>query len=109
MLSKRVHLFNIDPHTYSGRPKYYCNKKYLDQSSGDCRMSILDADIEEVVLNMLQQYADVLVDSRSVIDVQRSKNKERLATAEKHLTDIERSMTLLQHDLRASYEAYKRM
>ena len=72
-------------------------------------MSILDADIEEVVLNMLQQYADVLVDSRSVIDVQRSKNKERLATAEKHLTDIERSMTLLQHDLRASYEAYKRM
>lgn len=94
-------------HTYSGRPKYYCNKKYLDQSSGDCRMSILDADIEEVVLGMLQQYADVLVDSRSVIDVQRSKNKERLATAEKHLADMERTMMLLQQNLRASYEAYK--
>lgn len=40
-------------HTYSSRPKYYCNKKYLDQTRGDCRMSILDADIEEVVLNML--------------------------------------------------------
>jgi len=94
-------------HTYSGRPKYYCNKKYLDQSSGDCKMSILDADIEEVLLSMLQQYADVLVDSRSVIDVQRTKNKERLATAEKHLADMERTMTLLQQDLRASYEAYK--
>ena len=56
---------------------------------------------------MLQQYADVLVDSRSVIDVQRSKNKERFATAEKHLADMERTMTLLQQDLRASYEAYK--
>jgi len=94
-------------HTYSGRPKYYCNKKYLDQSSGDCRMSILDVDIEEVVLNILQQYSDVLVDSRSVIDVQRSKNKDRLATAKKHLADMERTMTLLQQDLRASYEAYK--
>ena len=70
-------------------------------------MSIPDADIENVVLGMLQQYADVLVDSRSVIDVQRSKNKERLATAEKHLADMERTMTLLQQDLRASYEAYK--
>lgn len=94
-------------HTYSGRPKYYCNKRYMDQSSGDCKTSILDVDIEEVVLGMLQQYADVLVDSRSVIDVQRSKNKERLATAEKHLADMERTMTLLQQDLRASYEAYK--
>ena len=56
---------------------------------------------------MLQQYADVLVDSRSVIDLQRSKNKERIATAEKHLVDMERTMTLLQQDLRASYEAYK--
>ena len=70
-------------------------------------MSILDDDIEEVVLGMLQQYADVLVDSRSVIDVQRSKKKERLATAEQHLADMERTMTLLQQDLRASYEAYK--
>lgn len=42
-----------------------------------------------------------------MIDVQRSKNKERLATAEKHLVDMERTMTLLQQDLRASYEAYK--
>lgn len=70
-------------------------------------MSILDADIEEVVLGMLQQYADVLVDSRSVIDVQRSKNNERLATAKKHLVDMERTMALLKQDLRASYEAYK--
>ena len=70
-------------------------------------MSILDADIENVVLGMLQQYADVLVDSRSVVDVQRAKNKERLATAEKHLADMERTLALLQQDLRASYEAYK--
>ena len=70
-------------------------------------MSIPDADIGNVVLGMLQQYADVLVDSRSVIDLQRSKNKERIATAEKHLVDMERTMTLLQQDLRASYEAYK--
>lgn len=45
-------------------------------------MRILDVDIEEVVLCMLQQYADILVDSRTVIDVQRAKNRERLATAE---------------------------
>ncbi len=70
-------------------------------------MSILDADIEEVILNMLQQYADVLVDSRTVIDVQGAKNKERLAAAEKHLNDMKRTMALLQQDLRASYEAYK--
>ncbi|MFA9421969.1 MAG: recombinase family protein [Sedimentibacter sp.] len=94
-------------HTYSGRPKYYCNKKYLDQSSGDCKMSILDVDIEEVVLSMLQQYADVMVDSRAIIDLQRTKNKERLAIAEKHLADMEHTLMLLQQDLRASYEAYK--
>ena len=94
-------------HTYSGRPKYYCNKKYLDQSSGDCKMSILDADIEEVVLSMLQQYADVMVDSRAIIDLQRTKNKERLTIAEKHLEDMEHTLMLLQQDLRTSYEAYK--
>ncbi|SCP98584.1 recombinase family protein [Anaerobium acetethylicum] len=94
-------------HTYSGRPKYYCIKKFLDQSSGDCRNSILDADIEEVVLTMLQQHADVLVDSREIVDLQRKKNEERLRIAEKHLEDMEHSLVLLQQDLRASYEAYK--
>ncbi|MDF2821183.1 MAG: hypothetical protein K0R15_1624 [Clostridiales bacterium] len=48
------------------------------------------------ILIPMNLYADALVDSRTVIDVQWAKNKELLATAEKHLFDMEHTMTLLQ-------------
>jgi hypothetical protein len=48
-----------------------------------------------------------MVDSRAIIDLQRTKNKERFSIAEKHLADMEHTLMLLQQDLRASYEAYK--
>ncbi|MFQ8902022.1 MAG: recombinase family protein [Lachnospira eligens] len=30
-------------HSYTGRPKYYCAKHYLDKADGKCNISVLDA------------------------------------------------------------------
>lgn len=94
-------------HTYAGRPKHYCKSRYLDPGKTGCNFNIIDAEIESVILKMLQQYTDAMVDSRSIIDFQRNKEAERLQNAEKHLADMEHTRELMQEDLRASYEAYR--
>ena len=94
-------------HTYAGRPKHYCKSRYLDPSKAGCNFNIIDAEIESVILKMLQQYTDAMVDSRSIIDFKRKQEAERLQNAEKHLADMEHTRELMQKDLRYSYEAYR--
>ena len=94
-------------HSYSGRPKYYCAKHYLDKADGKCNISVLDADMEEVVMKTLQLFIDMWVDSRKIVDMQREKQAQRLALAEKHLLDMEKSYERINKDLRDAYQSYK--
>ena len=57
-------------HSYSGRPKYYCAKHYLDKADGKCNISVLDATMEGVVMKSLQLFIDMWVDSRKIVDMQ---------------------------------------
>lgn len=94
-------------HSYSGRPKYYCAKHYLDKADGKCNISVLDADMEEVVMRSLQLFVDMWVDSRKIVDMQREKQAQRLKLAEHHLVDMENSNERINRDLRDAYESYK--
>ena len=94
-------------HTYSGRPKYYCAKHYLDKNDSKCNISVLDVDIEHIVTKSLQEYIDMWVDSRNIINAQREKQKKTLKLAEKHLLDMEKSNEKINKDLRDAYESYK--
>lgn len=94
-------------HSYAGRPKYYCAKHYLDKADGKCNISVLDSTMEEVVLKSLQLFIDMWVDSRKIVDMQREKQAQRLALAEKHLLDMEKSYERINKDLRDAYESYK--
>ena len=94
-------------HSYSGRPKYYCAKHYLDKADGKCNISVLDADMEEVVMRFLQLFVDMWVDSRKIVDMQREKQAQRLKLAEQHLVDMENSNERINRDLRDAYESYK--
>lgn len=47
------------------------------------------------------------VDSRKIVDMQREKQAQRLALAEKHLLDMEKSYERINKDLRDAYEGYK--
>lgn len=94
-------------HSYAGRPKYYCAKHYLDKADGKCNISVLDADMEEVVMRSLQLFVDMWVDSRKIVDMQREKKAQRLKLAEQHLVDMENSNERLNKDLRDAYQSYK--
>ncbi len=94
-------------HSYSGRPKYYCAKHYLDKADGKCNISVLDADMEEVVMRSLQLFVDMWVDSRKIVDMQSEKQAQRLKLAEQHLVDMENSNERINRDLRDAYENYK--
>ena len=94
-------------HFYSGCSKYYCAKHYLDKADGKCNISVLDSTMEEVVMKSLQLFIDMLVDSRKIVDMQREKLAQRLALAEKHLLDMEKSYERINKDLRDAYESYK--
>lgn len=94
-------------HSYSGRPKYYCAKHYLNKADGKCNISVLDADMEEVVMRSLQLFVDMWVDSRKIVDMQREKQAQRLKLAEQHLIDMENSNERINRDLRDAYENYK--
>lgn len=94
-------------HSYSGRPKYYCAKHYLDKVDGKCNISVLDSTMEEVVMKSLQMFIDMWVDSRKIVDMQREKQAQRLKLAEKYLLDMENSYERVNKDLRDAYESYK--
>ena len=94
-------------HSYTGRPKYYCAKHYLDKADGKCNISVLDATMEEVVMKSLQLFIDMWVDSRKIVDMQREKQAQRLKLAEQHLVDMENSNERLNRDLRDAYQSYK--
>ena len=94
-------------HSYAGRPKYYCAKHYLDKADGKCNISVLDSTMEEVVMKSLQLFIDMWVDSRKIVDMQREKQAQRLALAEKHLLNMEKSYERINKDLRDVYESYK--
>lgn len=94
-------------HTYAGRPKYYCAKHYLDKADGKCNISVLDSTMEEIVMKSLQISIDRWVDSRKIVERQREKQAQRLALAEKHLHDMEKSYERINKDLRDAYENYK--
>ena len=47
------------------------------------------------------------VDSRKIVDMQREKQAQRLALAEKHLLNMEKSYERINKDLRDAYESYK--
>ena len=94
-------------HSYAGRPKYYCAKHYLDKADGKCNISVLDSTMEEVVMKSLQLFIDMWVDSRKIVGMQREKQAQRLALAEKHLLDMEKSYERINKDLRDAYESYK--
>lgn len=94
-------------HSYSGRPKYYCAKHYLNKADGKCNISVLDADMEEVVMRSLQLFVDMWVDSGKIVDMQREKQAQRLKLAEQHLIDMENSNERINRDLRDAYENYK--
>ena len=47
------------------------------------------------------------VDSRKIVDMQREKQEQRLALAEKHMLDMEISYERINKDLRDAYESYK--
>ena len=94
-------------HSYSGRPKYYCAKHYLDKADGKCNISVVDSTMEEVVMKSLQLFIDMWVDSRKIVDMQREKQSQRLKLAEKHLLDTEKSYDRINKDLRDAYESYK--
>lgn len=94
-------------YSYSGRPKYYCAKHYLDKADGKCNISVLDATMEEAVMKSLKLFIDMWVDSRKIVDMQREKQARRLAMAEKHLADMENSNECLNRDLRVAYKSYK--
>ena len=94
-------------HSYSGRPKYYCAKHYLDKADGKCNISVLDSTMEEVVMKSLQLFIDMWVDSRKIVDMQREKQAQRLKLAEKHLLDMGKSYDRINKDLRDAYESYK--
>lgn len=94
-------------HSYVGRPKYYCAKHYLDKADGKCNISVLDSTMEDVVMKSLQLFIDMWVDSRKIVDMQREKQAQRLALAEKHLLDMEKSYERINKDLRDAYESYK--
>ena len=94
-------------HSYADRPKYYCAKHYLDKADGKCNISVLDSTMEEMVMKSLQLFIDMWVDSRKIVDMQREKQAQRLALAEKHLLDMEKSYERINKDLRDAYESYK--
>ncbi len=58
-------------------------------------------------MKSLQLFIDMWVDSRKIVDVQRKKQAQRMAVAEKHLVDMENSNERLNKDLRDAYESYK--
>ncbi len=76
-------------------------------ADGKCNISVLDSTMEEVVLKSLQLFIDMWVDSRKIVDMQREKQAQRLALAEKHLLDMEKSYERINKDLRDAYESYK--
>ena len=78
-------------HSYVGRPKYYCANHYLDKTDGKCNISVLYSTMEEVVMKSLQLFIDMWVDSRKIVDMQREKQAQCLALAEKRLLDMEKS------------------
>lgn len=82
-------------HSYSGRPKYYCAKHYLDKADGKCNIGVLDETMEEVVMRSLQLFIDMWVDSRKIVDMQREKQVQRLKLAEQHLIDMETATSAL--------------
>lgn len=94
-------------HSYAGRPKYYYAKHYLDKADGKCNISVLDSTMEEVVMKSLQLFIDMWVDSKKIVDMQREKQAQHLALAEKHLLDMEKSYECINKDLRDAYESYK--
>lgn len=66
-------------HSYYGCPKYYCAKHYLDKAEGKCNISVLDETMEEIVMKSLQLFIDTLVDSKKVMELQRTRQAQRLA------------------------------
>ena len=94
-------------HTYAGRPKYYCAKHYLDKNDEGCNISVLDSTMEDVVMKSLQKFIDAWMDSKKIVDMQREKQEQNLALAEKHLLDMENSYESINKDLRDGYESYK--
>ena len=94
-------------HTYAGRPKYYCANHYLDKADGKCNISVLDETMEDIVMKSLQLFIDTQVDSKKVMELQRTKQAQRRAQAEKHLADRKRNFGLIEKDLWNAYENYK--
>lgn len=94
-------------HSYAGRPKYYCAKHYLDKADGKCNISVLDETMEQNVMKSLQMFMDVMVDYRKIVDMQRKKQAQHLAMAEKHLMGMENSYERINKDLCDAYESYK--
>lgn len=78
-------------HSYSGRPKYYCAKHYLDKADGKCNISVLDETMEKIVMKSLQLFIDTLVDSERVMELQRTRQAQGLLQAERNLADMEAS------------------
>ena len=51
------------------------------------------------MLKSLQLFIDMWVDSRKIVDMQREKQAQRLALAEKRLLDMEKSYECINKDL----------
>lgn len=94
-------------HTYAGRPKYYCQTRYRKADSEKCSTSILDEELEKLVLEELCKHMDIDADMKAIVVRKKAEEEEKIMQVQNHLKEMEKSLELIQEDLRGSYEAYR--
>lgn len=90
----------------NGNPKYFCSTIYSDKECDNCVKSVLQKDIDQVVLSSLNKYIKEHADIDRIISGKSNLVSGELNTVKESIADINERINLLKGDLRIAYENY---
>lgn len=94
-------------HSWSGRPKYECVHTYLNKGNSHERNSVIDADVERMVLSALQQEIETQGEAEKLTAEKEKADELKIEEAEKRMKAMQDSLEKLYADQMESFESYK--
>lgn len=94
-------------HSWSGNPKYECVHTYLNKGSSHERNSVIDADVEKMVLSVLQREIVIQGEAEKLAAEKEQVDQLKIEEAEKRMQAMQDSLEKLYADQMESFESYK--
>jgi DNA invertase Pin-like site-specific DNA recombinase len=94
-------------HSHQGRPKYECRQHFQDPKLVGCVKSVLDSELEPLVLRLIQEQVDMFADATELMEMEKKKHQDMADAARNRLHEMQNSLEKLEGDRMEAYESFR--